>query len=100
MNTIRQLRTVGIAEGISFIVLLFVAMPLKYAAGYPLAVTVAGSIHGFLFITYLIAMVRAIAEHNWGGKKIFEVFIAALYPFGTFILDRKLRVEERELSVS
>lgn len=100
MSTIRQLRIVGIAEGISFIVLLFVAMPLKYVAGYPLAVTVAGSIHGFLYITYLIAMVRALAEHKWGRKKIFEVFLAALYPFGTFILDRKLRVEERDCAVS
>lgn len=94
MSTIRQLRIVGIAEGVSFIVLLFIAMPLKYAAGYPLAVTVVGSIHGLLFILYLIAMTRALIEHKWGKKKIFEVFVASLYPGGTFLLDRKLRVEE------
>lgn len=95
MSTIRQLRIVGIAEGISFIVLVFIAMPLKYLAGYPLAVTIVGSIHGFLFILYLIAMVRALVEHKWAGKKILEVFVASLYPCGTFILDRKLRLEER-----
>lgn len=94
MNKIRQLRMVGIAEGISFIVLLFIAMPLKYAAGYPLAVTVVGSIHGFLFITYLIAMIRALLEYKWGMKKISGVFVAAIVPFGTFILDGKLRKEE------
>ena len=95
MSTIRQLRVVGIAEGISFIVLVFIAMPLKYLAGYPLAVTIAGSIHGFLFIVYLIVMVRALMEHKLGGKKILEVFVATLDPCGTFILDRKLRLEER-----
>ncbi len=95
MNKIRQLRIVGIAEGISFLVLLFIAMPLKYAAGYPLAVTVVGSIHGFLFIAYIIAMVRALLEHKWGIKKISGVFVASLIPFGTFILDRKLREEEK-----
>jgi integral membrane protein len=100
MSTIRQLRIVGIAEGISFIVLVFIAMPLKYVAGYPLAVTIAGSIHGFLFVTYVIVMVRALIEHKWGWKKIFEVFLAALYPFGTFILDRKLRLEERDDAAS
>lgn len=94
MNKIRQLRIVGIAEGISFIVLLFIAMPLKYAAGYPLAVTVVGSIHGFLFIAYLIAMIRALLEYKWGMKKISCVFVAAIVPFGTFILDGKLRKEE------
>ncbi|MBX9670886.1 MAG: DUF3817 domain-containing protein [Candidatus Obscuribacterales bacterium] len=95
MSTIHQLRVVGIAEGISFIVLVFIAMPLKYLAGYPLAVTIGGSIHGFLFVIYLIALVRALVEHKWGGKKALEVFVAALYPCGTFILDRKLRLEER-----
>lgn len=94
MSTIRQLRIVGVAEGVSFIVLLFIAMPLKYVAGYPMAVTIAGSIHGFLFVTYVIAMLRALIEHKWDRKKILEVFVAALYPFGTFILDRKLRIEE------
>ncbi len=95
MNKIHQLRMVGIAEGISFLVLLFIAMPLKYAAGFPLAVTVVGSIHGFLFIAYVIAMIRALLEHKWGLKKISGVFVAALLPFGTFILDRKLREEEK-----
>lgn len=94
MNKIHQLRMVGIAEGISFIVLLFIAMPLKYLAGIPLAVTVVGSIHGFLFIAYVIAMVRALREYKWGMKKISGVFVAAIVPFGTFILDSKLRKEE------
>lgn len=86
---------VGIAEGISFLVLLFIAMPLKYAAGFPLAVTVVGSIHGFLFIAYVIAMIRALTQYKWGAKKISGVFVAALLPFGTFVLDRKLREEEK-----
>lgn len=91
MNRVNQLRIVGIAEGVSYLVLLFIAMPLKYLAGYPLAVTIAGSLHGFLFTLYVVAMIRAISEQKWGAKEILEVFLAALYPCGTFILDRKLR---------
>ena len=100
MNIIRQLRIAGIAEGISYVVLLFIAMPLKYVAGYPLAVTITGSLHGFLFILYILAMVRATAVRKWNLKKNLEVFFAAFIPFGTFILDRKLREEEKELSTS
>ena len=93
---IKQLRIVGIAEGTSFLILLFIAMPLKYFAGHPIAVTIAGSLHGFLFILYCVAMARAAASIGWKMGKCVEVFIAAIYPFGTFILDSKLKKEELE----
>ncbi len=96
-NLIKQLRIVGMAEGTSFLVLLFVAMPLKYFAGYPIAVTIAGSIHGFLFILYCVALARAASSLGWNMGKNIEVFIAAIYPFGTFILDPKLKKEEQEI---
>ena len=91
---ISQLRIVGILEGISFIVLLFIAMPLKYMAGMPLAVTIAGSTHGLLFILYVAATMRAAGEFDWSMKKRAQVLVAAVIPFGTFVLDGKLKEEE------
>ena len=94
---IDQLRIVGILEGISFLALLFIAMPLKYGFDMPIAVTIAGSIHGFLFILYVIAMIRCTVEFEWSTKKWLKVLIAAVYPFGTFILDPKLKEEKKSL---
>lgn len=94
---IDQLRIVGILEGISFLALLFVAMPLKYGFGMPIAVTIAGSIHGFLFTLYVIAMVRCTIEFEWTTQKWLKVLIAAVYPFGTFILEPKLKEESQSL---
>ena len=62
MTALRQLRLVALLEGASFLVLLFVAMPLKYLAGMPLAVRIAGSIHGALFIAFVVALYREIGR--------------------------------------
>ena len=92
---INDLRMVGFAEGTSFLILLFIAMPLKYMADMPMAVRIAGSLHGFLFILYVIALVRCAKQFHWSRAKCFEVFIAAVYPFGPFIQDGKLKEDEK-----
>ncbi len=92
-----MLRMVGIAEGISFLVLLGIAMPLKYLAGIPLAVKLAGWTHGLLFIFFAVSLSQVKQIYNWPLKKAFIAFVAALLPFGTFVLDKSLRQEEKEL---
>ncbi|HEY9900225.1 MAG TPA: DUF3817 domain-containing protein [Pantanalinema sp.] len=93
MNTdspvIRGFRAVALAEGISFLLLLCVAMPLKYLAGMPMAVKVAGSLHGFLFVTYLVTAYLLFTELKWPLKRAPGVLLAAVLPFGTFVLERK-----------
>ena len=81
------LRVVGYLEGISFVVLLFIAMPLKYLAGDPRAVRVAGLIHGFLFIGFVLALLRVRLERNWPDRKTALAFLAALLPFAIFYAD-------------
>ena len=66
MTALRQLRLVAFLEGSSFLVLLFIAMPLKYLAGLPLAVRVAGSVHGLLFLVFLAALDPAPAASASG----------------------------------
>lgn len=84
---------VAIAEGISFLLLLGIAMPLKYFAGIPEAVTYTGWIHGVLFVAFLAMAfeVKTALDKNmiWYAG----AFIASVLPFGTFVLDRKLKKE-------
>ncbi len=87
---IDQLRRVGRIEGISFLLLLGIAMPLKYLAGQPLAVTLVGWAHGVLFLwfcyTLLLAWLQTPLNFTWSAI----AFIASLVPFGPFLIDQKL----------
>lgn len=84
-----RFRLFAIAEGISLLLLLFVAMPLKYMAGQPLAVKYTGWVHGLLFIGYLITAVPLFTKLRWATERLYGVLFAALLPFGTFVLERK-----------
>lgn len=95
---IGKLRMTGLAEGVSFLVLLLIAMPLKYIAHLPQAVKIVGWIHGVLFILYIIALVRVWLTFKWPLKRVFIALIAALLPFGTFVLDKQLSKEEQTLN--
>lgn len=91
MNAARHLRLVGILEGISYLVLLLVAMPLKYLLGYPLPVRIVGSIHGLLFLWFVAALFFAHRECRWSILTSIQLFIASLVPFGFVFVDGKLR---------
>lgn len=86
---IRRFRTVAIAEGISFILLLFIAMPLKYFFDMPMAVKVVGWAHGLLFVAYWAAAVPLFTKLKWDPERIVGVGLASVLPFGTFVLERK-----------
>ena len=88
-----QLRWVAFFEGVSFLLLLFVGLPLKYALGQPLAVRVLGPVHGVLFVMFVVALMRAATFHEWKLSRSALAFLASLVPFGTFVLDRSLRRE-------
>lgn len=88
-----RLRVVGWWEGWSFLLLLLVAMPLKYFADWPLGVRVLGTAHGGLFLLYLVAAIQAAVEYGWTGKRTLLVLVASVLPAGPFIVDaRVLRV--------
>ena len=93
LKLLRQLRLVALLEGSSFILLLFVAMPLKYLAGLPLAVRLVGSVHGALFIWFVAALYRAARARDWPRSRSVTAFAASILPFGTFVFDASLRRE-------
>jgi integral membrane protein len=94
-SAVGRVRLAGMIEGTSFLILLFIAMPLKYLAHQPEAVLYVGWAHGVLFITY--AAVTFIA---WGGghitaRTVGMAAIASLLPFGPFVIDRRMKTVER-----
>lgn len=97
MNNIRNLRIIGILEGISFLVLLGIAMPLKYFYGFPEAVKFVGWGHGVLFMLYIPAVFLARQAMNWNFIWTGIALAASLVPFGTFLLDKHLIKREKEL---
>lgn len=88
-------RLVGFLEGSSFLILLLVAMPMKYVWGEPMGVRIVGMVHGLLFIAYVGFIAVVGAEHNWSGKKKLQAFIAAIVPLGTFYFDKTLKQEAK-----
>lgn len=92
---IGRFRLVSLLEGISFLVLLGIAMPLKYAAGIPEVVRYVGWAHGLLFVLFILALLSASTAARWPLSKIAGAFIASVVPFGAFVLERRLRAEER-----
>ena len=93
VTVLRQLRLLALLEGSSFLVLLFIAMPLKYLAGLPLAVRIVGSVHGLLFLMFLVALYRAGRQRHWSLRRSLLAFVSSIVPFGTFIFDHSLRRE-------
>jgi integral membrane protein len=92
-NPIKQFRIVALAEGISFLVLLGIAMPLKYLADVPQPVKIVGAIHGGLFILYILAVFRAARYSKWSLERIFEAIVASVFPLGPFWFEHKLKRE-------
>jgi integral membrane protein len=93
-NSVRLLRRVGFLEGVSLLVLLFIAMPLKYIWHQPGAVKIVGWIHGALFVLFMLLLLRVYEQKAWSFKKVVLGFLAAFLPFGTFVFDRQLKKEE------
>lgn len=89
-----RLRAIAFIEGVSYLALLFLAMPLKYFADQPLAVRIVGSVHGFLFVWLALVtlggMLRRGRSFGWGLR----IGVASLIPFGTFLLDERLKQED------
>ncbi len=88
---IDRLRLASILDGISYLVLLGIAMPLKYLAGQPLAVRVVGSVHGLLFLALCACLLEVLLRKRLSFAWCALVFLCSLVPFAPFFLDRKLR---------
>lgn len=89
-TTLDRFRSIAIIEGISYLVLLLVAMPLKYLAGIDEAVKYTGWAHGVLFVLFCLLLLQVWVKYKWSFKNVVLAFISSLIPFGTFYLDKKI----------
>lgn len=87
---IESFKKLGRAEGVSYLLLLFIAMPLKYLAGWPLAVKYVGWAHGLLFVLFAFAILIFGIKFKWSIWKMGLFFLASLLPFGPFVAEKRL----------
>lgn len=97
---LHRFRMIGIAEGISFLVLLLIAMPLKYFMHLPEAVKIMGWIHGALFVSFIYFAFEVMGSLNKPFSWFIKAFVAAFIPLGTFVFDKQLKREADMLAAS
>ena len=81
-------RMVALLEGVSYILLLFVATPIKYLMNDPQYVKLLGMPHGILFIAYIAISIIIKTDFQWNNKQFLTVLLASIIPFGTFYIDK------------
>jgi integral membrane protein len=97
---LHRFRMIGIAEGISFLVLLLIAMPLKYLMHIPEAVKIMGWIHGALFVAFIYFAFEIMGALNRNFFWFLKALAAAFIPLGTFVFDRQLKKDAVSLASS
>lgn len=90
MSELLKFKWINKIEGISFIILLFIAMPLKYSFGYPIATKIAGMIHGLLVFAFIYQIIEAKKEAGFTLQETVLYSILSLVPFGSFYTDKLL----------
>lgn len=94
VGSLRNFRILAFVEGVSFLVILFITMPLKYMYDTPGPNKVLGMVHGLLFLGYCAYALQLKWERGWSFMKLLWLWLASIVPFGTFVADYKLLREE------
>jgi integral membrane protein len=87
-------RVLAYTVGVGLVILVLVAMPLKYFADSPTLVAIVGPLHGFLYMVYLVAAVNLAFRSRWSPVKTVLVMLAGTIPFLSFVAERKVTAEE------
>ena len=95
-KALKNFRIIAILEGISFIILLFIAMPFKYFLNIPELVKYMGWLHGVLFVLYGVLLLQVFVVVKWSFAKTVLAFLVSFIPFGTFWLDKKLKEDLKQ----
>ena len=90
MSLLKIFRIIAFLEGLSYVLLLFIAVPLKYLNNDPSYVKMLGMPHGLLFIGYIALAIVLRTENQWIKNNFFMVLMASVIPFGTFVVEKKL----------
>lgn len=82
-------RIISFLEGVSYLLLLFIAVPIKYFQGDTSYVKMLGMPHGILFMLYIVLAIVLKKQMKWNLKNLGIVLLASILPFGTFYVDKK-----------
>ena len=82
-------RIIALLEGVSYLLLLFIAVPIKYIGGNELYVKLLGMPHGVLFLAYIVLAIMVGSELKWNRRTMITALAASIIPFGTFYVDKK-----------
>ena len=89
LSLLNSFRIVALLEGVSYILLLFIATPIKYLADNPMFVKLLGMPHGVLFLAYIVLAIMVGNQLKWNTKTLLIVLVASIIPFGTFYIEKK-----------
>lgn len=95
-NPIAFLRNVAFIEGVSYLILLFIAMPLKYIWAQPQMVRIVGMAHGVLFVIFCASLLHTTIVARWPLGRSALIFLASIVPFGPWIIDRRMKIYETD----
>lgn len=96
-SAIKRFRLISAIEGISFLLLVFIAMPIKYIGENPYPVKVFGMIHGVLFIIFMISLFEAKKKTNFDTGFMFQLFVLSLIPFGAWFIEKRVKPLDTEI---
>ena len=100
LHTLLQLRIASIVEGATLLILLGIAVPLKYAASFPAVVSVMGPVHGLSFLAYMWLAINVVSGEKWKKRDAARILIGAIVPFGGFFNASFIQERERLLKES
>lgn len=90
-NALNRFRLISYIEGLSYLILVFIAMPIKYMGENPYYVKIFGMAHGVLFILFMLVLLDAMRKESWNKTFGSKLFIYSLIPFGSFVIERNVK---------
>ncbi len=90
-SALGRFRIISAIEGLSYLLLVFIAMPIKYIGENPYPVKILGMIHGVLFIIFMISLFEVKIKEKWNTGLMFQLFVLSLIPFGALLIERKVK---------
>ncbi len=93
-DALSRFRVISAIEGLSYLLLVFIAMPIKYIGENPYPVKIFGMIHGVLFIIFMISLFETKIKESWNVGFVFQLFVLSLIPFGAFFIEKRVKPKE------
>ena len=97
-NALGRFRVISAIEGLSYLILVFIAMPIKYLGDNPFYVKIVGMAHGVLFIIFMISLFEIKRKESWDTGFMFQIFVLSLIPFGAFIIENRVKPKSENKS--